>query len=429
MAFLKSSSPLQSVLKYGVLLLLIASPVLEARRLLDLQDLRPTLAGAQPKADDPDVVNADAAFERDVVGAKELLQVEEAAVTADAPMAAATATDATEIAALEEAAAAPATATEGTAEPIAIAPAAAMDGAATDAAGEAGTEDDAYWEWEDWDMPDRDSTFYAEDSMAADEATGWTWDDPDDLEGDNMWDQEWVAPEYDASLTGRVNATWNALMTHVAPQAATTAVQGKQLVRAGLSEVTGIEDHEGNDMLLETLTFLPLMPPLLLIIFLIRAATHTLTMYHLVQFACLFCAGYSGLLITAAGLTGDDPLAAFQFMAGHGPYIKYQFLVATAYTLFLCLLYINVCVQRCGGTALIQQVLGTSVGLHYYLGTFHLAMVALPPESVVGVPIGVPTYTMYLCIFVFMAVLPPRIKTEKEEEEDDKTIGEGKGQD
>jgi hypothetical protein len=34
--------------------------------------------------------------------------------------------------------------------------------------------------------------------------------------------------------------------------------------------------------------------------------------YHLVQFACLFCAGYSGLLIVAAQLTGDDPLAAFQ---------------------------------------------------------------------------------------------------------------------
>jgi hypothetical protein len=69
-------------------------------------------------------------------------------------------------------------------------------------------------------------------------------------------------------------------------------------------------------------------------------------MYNLVQFACLFCAGYSGLLITAALLTGDDPLAAFQFMAGHGPYIKYQFLVASAYCLFLMLLYVNVCVQR-----------------------------------------------------------------------------------
>eukprot|EP00976_Prorocentrum_cordatum_P073234 1181002-Prorocentrum_minimum.AAC.2 len=107
------------------------------------------------------------------------------------------------------------------------------------------------------------------------------------------------------------------------------------------------------------------------------------------------------------------------------------------------------------------------------------AMVALPPESVVGVSVGVPTYTMYLCIFIFMAVLPAvpspppppplppslppsryirpaarvirsvpvvirpapaaidgiligvlqRTKTLSEEEEDDKTIGEGKGQD
>jgi hypothetical protein len=32
-------------------------------------------------------------------------------------------------------------------------------------------------------------------------------------------------------------------------------------------------------------------------------------------------------------------------MAGHGAYIKYQFLVAAAYSLFLLLLYINVCVQ------------------------------------------------------------------------------------
>eukprot|EP00959_Pyramimonas_sp_CCMP1952_P444042 9296465-Pyramimonas_sp.AAC.1 len=73
--------------------------------------------------------------------------------------------------------------------------------------------------------------------MAEDEGNGWTWDDPTDVEGDNLWDEEWVAPEYDATLTGRVNATWNALMTHVAPQATNNVVQGKQLVRAGLSQV------------------------------------------------------------------------------------------------------------------------------------------------------------------------------------------------
>ena len=196
------------------------------------------------------------------------------------------------------------------------------------------------------------------------------------------------------------------------------------------------------------------------------------------QFACLFCAGYSGLLIVAAQLTGDDPLAAFQvretesegqahaaldrrcrprlsvsvrdmvetqltmgergccgvlkrpqFMAGHGAYIKYQFLVAAAYSLFLMLLYINVCVQRCGSGALIQQILGTSVGLHYYLSTFHPAMIALAPEPVLGLPTGMTTYFMQLSVFFVMAVVPPRSKETVEDEEDDKTLGAGKGQD
>jgi len=466
---MKSSVSLQAVLRFGMLVLLIASPVVQARRLLDMQDLRPTLQGSQPKADDAALVAEEAAFEKDMVGTKQILEgggqevsaaslevdaaeaVAPAAAVADAVVAPAAAVGEAAVAPVEavvadgvvipeaavtDAVVAPAAADTDAVTDAVIAPAAAVEEAAVESTGadasaalgeEAGLEDDAYWEWEDWDMPDKGSTFYDEQEEEMD--NGWTWDDPNDLDGDNLWDEDWVAPEVDASVSGRVNATWNALMTHVAPQVSTSTQASKQLVRQGLSQVIGIEDHPRNDALLETLTFLPLMPPLLLIIFLIRAATHTLTMYNLVQFACLFCAGYSGLLITAALLTGDDPLAAFQFMAGHGPYIKYQFLVASAYCLFLMLLYVNVCVQRCGGTALMQQVLGTSVGLHYYLGTFHLAMVAMPPESVVGVPVGVPTYVMYLCIFILMAVLPSRNKEVREEAEDDKTIGEGKGQD
>jgi hypothetical protein len=84
---------------------------------------------------------------------------------------------------------------------------------------QAGTEDDAYWEWEDGDMPNKDNFFYDEQEEEMD--NGWTWDDPNDLDGDNLWDEDWVAPEVDASVSGRVNATWNALMTHVAPQVRT----------------------------------------------------------------------------------------------------------------------------------------------------------------------------------------------------------------
>ena len=83
-----------------------------------------------------------------------------------------------------------------------------------------------------------------------------------------------------------------------------TAEVSRAIVRAGVSEVLNIEDHPKNNMLLEILTILPLLPPVLLVFFLMRAASQTLTMYHLAQFACLFCAGYSGLLITAAMLTG-----------------------------------------------------------------------------------------------------------------------------
>jgi hypothetical protein len=51
-------------------------------------------------------------------------------------------------------------------------------------------------------------------------------------------------------------------------------------------------------------------------------------------------------------------------------------------------------VQRCGSGALVQQILGTTLGLHYYLSTFHPAMIALAPEAVLGVPTGMPTYFM-----------------------------------
>lgn len=310
-----------------------------------------------------------------------------------------------------------------------------IEGNFTDDGEEVISGDEEDWFWEEWDNPDKDTWFYnmddtgVEEGMGEEGAAGWNWDDPVDEEGDHNWDTEWAPQERDDSLTGRMNATLNAMSTHVAPSVSQTMGTGKAIVRAGVSQVLQIEDHPKNYVLLEVLTFLPLVPPLLLILFLIKAASDSLSMHGLVQFACWFCAGYTGLLIFAAFVTGDEPLSAFQFMAGHGPYIKYQFLVATAYMLYLILLYVNVCVQRCGATALVQQVCGTSIGLHYYLGTFHTAMVALPPESVLGIPAGVPTYFAYSAVFFVMGCLPQRQKEMTEEAEDDKAIGEGKAQD
>jgi len=294
---------------------------------------------------------------------------------------------------------------------------------------EEGEEDD--WFWEDWDEPDKDTFFFEvnESEGEMDEA-GWTWDDPIDGEAD-AWDTEW-AGERDDSIGGRISAVTNAFSSHVTPgfeQGQAQMDQGKALIRAGVGEVLGIEEHPRNNLLLEVLTFLPLIPPMLLILFLIKAATESLPFHRLVQFACFFCAAYSALLIFAALITGDEPLSAFQYMAGHGPYIKYQFLVATAYCLFLGLLYINVCVDRGGTGAIAQQVLGTTIGLHYYLGTFHTAMVGFPPESVIGIPVGTSTYLMYTLVFLGMGAIPVRNKDDTEEAEDDKLLGEGKAQD
>mmetsp|Transcript_28462 Transcript_28462/g.34571 ORF Transcript_28462/g.34571 Transcript_28462/m.34571 type:complete len:418 (-) Transcript_28462:545-1798(-) len=289
-------------------------------------------------------------------------------------------------------------------------------------------EDD--WFWEEWDEPDKDTFFFELPTDEEEMNPGWTWDDPSDGDAD-LWDDEWVG-ERDDSFTGRVNAVSNAMQQHVTPgiaQGQAELAAGKALIRAGVGQVLGIEDHPRNNMLLDVLTFLPLVPPMLLIGFLIKAATESLTYYRLVQFACFFCASYSGLLIMAAILTGDEPLSAFQFMAGHGPYIKYQFLVATAYVLFLGLLYVNVCIERCGISAIAQQVLGTTIGLHYYMGTFHTAMVGMPPESVVGIPVGTPTYFFYTLVFLAMGAFPPREKDMTEDAEDDKLVGTGKAQD
>jgi hypothetical protein len=382
----------------AVVLLVGTAPGALGRKLLDEADLHPVEPGTLPTP--ASMASSEAAFEKDLSAAATTIAIEQGA-------------DATTTAA-----------SMGS----------SVAGADAGAEMEPGLGDDEYdFGWEDWDQPDADTWFYQPEMDDEDDLpdNGWTWDDPLDLEGDNSWDTEWAPndEERDESFDFHVNATMNALNTHITPSVYESASVGKALVRAGVSEVLDIEDHPRNDLLLEVLTILPLLPPVLLVFFLMRAASQTLTMHHLVQFACFFCAGYSLLLIVAAYLTGDDPLAAFQFMAGHGAYIKYQFMVAIAYSLLLLLLYVNVCVQRCGTGAIVQQVTATCIGLHYYLGTFHPAMIGLPPETVFGLPTGIHTYMLYLCAFFVLGALPPREKTLGEDEEDDKTLGEGKGQD
>jgi len=415
----------------ALLLAAAVAPSQGARVLLDLQDLHPVEPGTMPDA--AAMAGTEAAFAADAQGYAEMTA---ASTSADVAMDASAALNSA--AAMEASGAAEVPVEEAAAAEVPVEAAAAAEvpvedvAAAVPAEGGGGTYGDDEYDcgWEDWDQPDADTWFYdgAEGGAYEADYTGWTWDDPIDMEGDHAWDEEWV-PERDDSFNGMMDATWTALDTHVAPSISQQTTYSKAVVRAGVSQVLNIEDHPRNYLLLEVLTVLPLLPPLMLVAFLMRAASQTLTMHHLVQFACLFCAGYSGLLIVAAQLTGDDPLAAFQFMAGHGAYIKYQFLVAAAYSLFLMLLYINVCVQRCGSGALIQQILGTSVGLHYYLSTFHPAMIALAPEPVLGLPTGMTTYFMQLSVFFVMAVVPPRSKETVEDEEDDKTLGAGKGQD
>eukprot|EP00241_Pyramimonas_parkeae_P002190 CAMPEP_0114244952 /NCGR_PEP_ID=MMETSP0058-20121206/11622_1 /TAXON_ID=36894 /ORGANISM="Pyramimonas parkeae, CCMP726" /LENGTH=430 /DNA_ID=CAMNT_0001357943 /DNA_START=105 /DNA_END=1397 /DNA_ORIENTATION=+ len=417
-------------------LLLVAEPVHGSRKLLDLQDLHPVEPGQIPA--DEAIASTEEAFNRDMGATQTSMAIENDLPATVAVTPADVSAETAETSADSSVAAASESAAVADASSVPVSTAAAADTTTGDSIPVGTMGDDAVasqamdedeFGWEDWDQPDADTWFYNGDEGMEEQQAGWTWDDPLDLEGDNAWDTEWTPPVRDETIEGRYNATMAAVTAHVAPNMQGTAVAAKAVIRAGVSEVLSIEDHPKNNLLLEVLTILPLLPPVLLVFFLMRAASQTLTMYHLVQFACFFCAGYSGLLITAAMLTGDDPLAAFQFMAGHGAYIKYQFLVAAAYSLFLVLLYINVCVQRCGTTALIQQVMGTTIGLHYYLGTFHPAMIALPPESVVGISTGMSTYMFYMIAFFLMGIVPPRQKDLGEEEEDDKTLGEGKGQD
>jgi hypothetical protein len=84
-----------------------------------------------------------------------------------------------------------------------------------------------------------------DNSSYEDDYTGWTWDDPIDMEGDHAWDEEWV-PERDDSFNGMLNATWTALDTHVAPSLSQQATYSKAMVRAGVSQVLNIEDHPRN---------------------------------------------------------------------------------------------------------------------------------------------------------------------------------------
>ena len=75
-----------------------------------------------------------------------------------------------------------------------------------------------------------------------------------------------------------------------------------------------------------------------------------------------------------------------------------------------------------------STALALLLGMHYYFSVWHPAMLAQPPHGAWGLTEGSPTYTVYMCAFALMALVPPK-DAEVFHAFEDKEAGAGKAQD
>ena len=246
---------------------------------------------------------------------------------------------------------------------------------------------------------------------------------------DKAWGDSWTVPraEMDGSARSHFQAAKKAISTHVDVKKAILAPQ--QRMKHHIATTMGLDPNaKGNQLYLTLASILPFVPVVFLIACVGRVIKRTITMYRAVQIANVYCACFCGMLVLSGLLTHGEPLASYQFLSGNSQYVQYQVVVLFVFTLYLILMVLNAMANAFWWPNAGSVVLATVVGIHYYFSVWHPAMLAQPPQSAWGLPSGSSTYTVYMCTFAVLALVPPKDAAVFHAFED-KEKGSGKAQD
>jgi hypothetical protein len=185
---------------------------------------------------------------------------------------------------------------------------------------------------------------------------------------------------------------------------------------------------QGNQLYLNLASLLPVVPIVFLVACVVRVIKETITMYRAVQIANVYCASFCGMLVVSGLFTHSEPLASYQFLSGNSQYVQYQLVVLFVFALYLILQVLNAMANAFWWPNTLSVALSLTIGAHYYFSVWHPAMLAQPPQSAWGLTEGSYTYTIYLCMFAVMALIPPK-DADVFHAFEDKEKGAGKAQD
>ena len=246
---------------------------------------------------------------------------------------------------------------------------------------------------------------------------------------DKSWGSGWAVAddEMDGSIKSHFKAATKAIQTHVDVKQAVVGTQ--QRVKLAVAETMGLDPTARDNQLYLTLaSLLPVVPIAFLAACVARVIKETITMYRAVQIANVYCASFCGMLVISGLFTHSEPLASYQFLSGNSKYVQYQLVVLFVFALYLILVLLNAMANAFWWPNTGSLVLSLLIGIHYYFGVWHPAMLGQPPQSTWGLHEGSSTYTVYMCSFAIMALVPPK-DAEVFHAFEDKEKGAGKAQD
>eukprot|EP00740_Mantoniella_antarctica_P005871 CAMPEP_0181364456 /NCGR_PEP_ID=MMETSP1106-20121128/9412_1 /TAXON_ID=81844 /ORGANISM="Mantoniella antarctica, Strain SL-175" /LENGTH=615 /DNA_ID=CAMNT_0023479203 /DNA_START=51 /DNA_END=1898 /DNA_ORIENTATION=+ len=304
-------------------------------------------------------------------------------------------------------------------------------------------------------LPDDDDTVEADEEL---DAAEWEFDALDDVDGsydddvdnvaeafaqgeydkasevpsedlDKAWGSGWAASDedMDGSIGSHFKAAARAIETHV--DVAGSVQNTHRRVKIAVAETMGLDPAaRGNQLYLTLASLLPVVPVLFAVAAAARVIKQTITMYRAVQIANIYCASFCGMLVISGLFTHSEPLASYQFLSGNSQYVQYQLVVLVVFALYLILMLLNAMANAFWLPNAASMALALAIGIHYYFGVWHPAMLAQPPKATWGLAQGMATYTVYLCLFGIMALVPPK-DAEVFHASEDKENGAGKAQD
>ena len=246
---------------------------------------------------------------------------------------------------------------------------------------------------------------------------------------DKSWGSGWAMTddEMDGSVKSHIKAASKAIKTHVDVKQAVVGTQ--QRMKLAVANTMGLDPTaKGNQLYLTLASLLPVVPIVFLAACVARVIKETITMYRAVQIANVYCASFCGMLVVSGLFTHSEPLASYQFLSGNSKYVQYQLVVLFVFALYLILVLLNTMANAFWWPNTASLVCSLLVGIHYYFGVWHPAMLAQPPQPTWGLREGSSTYTVYMCLFAIMALVPPK-DAEVFHAFEDKEKGAGKAQD